>query len=492
MNAYSYKRWSSDKQTAGDSLRRQTERAKQICVAHKWRLIDLPPDAGVSAWKGKNLHKGALSQFLKKVEAGEIETPCVLIVEKLDRFSRAQADEVIPLFLNLLKSGVEVFSDIENVHYTREQLKSNPLMAIMQMTMAFVAANQYSTALSDRITRVKQNQIELACKGIKTRIPRCPAFFTWTGSDYVANEKSAVVQRIFRMYSDGLISLQGIAAKLNQDKVPPMGPAAHWVQGLVRKVLTSRFVLGEYKNRKDYFPRIITDEEFNHVATLLGRNKNRRGRKSDRINILKGLIFCKECGKPVNLFSAQGHNYWRCVGRYQNVCSQKHMAKMDVLEVDLFAMILQTTPEVMIGSHNVKADKEIKAISAKMSQVSGVIRKTVDLLAELDMPELQDKLTKLLAERNELEAQLKERQAAYNLTSELPKTYKDLRLLMDSELVEAHEHVIQQLKLPEVRKQLVLLLPNIIERIEVEFDKPGIEVNVQFVSDGVGQFNLLH
>ena len=51
---------------------------------------------------------------------GQVETPCALIVEKLDRFSRKEVDEVLPAFLALLKAQVQVYSVLENDHYTVE------------------------------------------------------------------------------------------------------------------------------------------------------------------------------------------------------------------------------------------------------------------------------------------------------------------------------------------------------------------------------------
>lgn len=138
MNAFSYVRWSSAKQTDGDSFLRQTETARRVCREKGWNLVDLGSDAGVSAFKGKNLsHKGILGQFIKRVESGLIQTPCVLILEKLDRFSRNDVDEVLPVFLNLLKSGVEVYSALDNDHYTHAKIKDDPMVNILKLVMGF-------------------------------------------------------------------------------------------------------------------------------------------------------------------------------------------------------------------------------------------------------------------------------------------------------------------------------------------------------------------
>src|SRR5690242_17902406 len=78
IKAYSYRRWSSDPQTFGDSDKRQLEATRDICNQRGWELDEtLKPDKGVSAYTGSNLEHGSLAQFLQRVESGRIKTPCV-------------------------------------------------------------------------------------------------------------------------------------------------------------------------------------------------------------------------------------------------------------------------------------------------------------------------------------------------------------------------------------------------------------------------------
>ncbi|MCP9234260.1 recombinase family protein [Mesorhizobium sp. LMG 17147] len=57
--AYSYIRWSSAVQGDGDSLRRQKHMAEDWCHRNGVRLADeVMIDAGVSAYRGKNLKRG--------------------------------------------------------------------------------------------------------------------------------------------------------------------------------------------------------------------------------------------------------------------------------------------------------------------------------------------------------------------------------------------------------------------------------------------------
>lgn len=487
MNAYSYIRWSSDQQTLSDSLRRQTETAKAVCAAKGWKLIDLPPDVGISGWKGKNLHTGHLGNFLNKVNAGEIPTPSVLIVEKLDRFSRFDCDEVIPIFMKLLKSGIQVYSVVENQHYTKEQLRDNPLNTILQMTMAFVAANQYSRALSERVKAAKQNQIKNASNGVPTLVPRVPLFFTWTGNGYILNDNAKIVKRIFNEYLTATKSLQSIACGLNDDKIKPMGPAKYWVQGLVAKILRSRYVLGEYKGRNNYFPRIITDEDFNKVEQLLTRNRCNKGKKSERINIFKGSIFCAECGKPAVIYTCETakYVYYRCLSRYQHKCSQKHMMAAHIIEEQFFTNVLVKLPEELIKNRDKKLDADVTGLQAAMIKHDKAIEQTVNLIGEPDMPidQLKKKLAALQMEKRTMEKALKEMLTKANTQSALPENIQQLAKLIqgdDQTLKVSLEHLETTLKDAVIRQKLQLLLPNILKRITLDFD--GAVIGYELVS----------
>ncbi len=88
--AYSYIRWSSEKQTAGDSKRRQSTGADEYCQKHGLTLSsDRYLDAGVSAFRGKNAAEGALAGFLEAVDQGRVPKGSMLLIENFDRLSRS-------------------------------------------------------------------------------------------------------------------------------------------------------------------------------------------------------------------------------------------------------------------------------------------------------------------------------------------------------------------------------------------------------------------
>ena len=109
--AYSYLRYSSPQQGDGDSVRRQTAAAAAWCKRHPNVRLDLDKrmeDRGYSASDGSHIEKGALGQFLAAVAAGDITPGSILIVENLDRLSREDPWDAIPMLCKLVNAGITV------------------------------------------------------------------------------------------------------------------------------------------------------------------------------------------------------------------------------------------------------------------------------------------------------------------------------------------------------------------------------------------------
>src|SRR5262249_19198675 len=88
--AFSYIRFSSSKQQKGDSYRRQSEFAVEICRENGW-VLDEPlalDDLGVSSFRGANAKVGALAEFLEAIRIGRVLRGSILIIESIDRLSR--------------------------------------------------------------------------------------------------------------------------------------------------------------------------------------------------------------------------------------------------------------------------------------------------------------------------------------------------------------------------------------------------------------------
>ena len=227
---FSYIRFSSGKQAQGHSKDRQLEIAPRIAREKGWELDEnlSIADLGLSAFSKANLGpKGKLGAVLTGVQTGKIPKGSVMIIEALDRLTRAQLDEAYELFRDLLKAGLELYVDRSSKHYTKESLKSpfDLLIAIVELN----AANEFSAKLSDRVGRAWRNKREkLATKG--ERLTKRAVGWIDSETWKPIPPRVAIVKRIFKLYDEGH-GISAIVRKLNTEKIPTWGDKRHDRQG---------------------------------------------------------------------------------------------------------------------------------------------------------------------------------------------------------------------------------------------------------------------
>ncbi len=131
MLAYSYKRFSSKHQAQGNSIERQTKLAEDYCAKHQLELSTLSfEDLGVSAWTQANTKEDAgLGQFLSALENEVIKTPCYLLVESLDRLSRAKIKVAMNQLWRITDYDVTVVTLLDQKKYTKDMDFTDFLMA---------------------------------------------------------------------------------------------------------------------------------------------------------------------------------------------------------------------------------------------------------------------------------------------------------------------------------------------------------------------------
>lgn len=128
MYCYSYYRISSPSQAKGSGIKWQVEAAEKTRDENGW-TIDTSfhlTDIGISAYHSRNLDdRAALGGFIKTAESGLIKQPAVLLVESLDRFSRANIMDALELFIRILNLGISIYTHYDRIHYSKESIQAN-------------------------------------------------------------------------------------------------------------------------------------------------------------------------------------------------------------------------------------------------------------------------------------------------------------------------------------------------------------------------------
>lgn len=338
---FSYIRFSSAKQSAGDSYARQVKAAKAFCDEHGLELADsreyLFFDKGRSAFKGRHLDDtGELARFLGYVEDGTIPAGSYLVVESLDRLSRERVRDALPRFLDLLAKGINVYTSVDKRLYTKDYNELDLIISIISMSRA----HEESATKGGRVSsawRAKQKEARTTGKPLgKNR----PLWLDVTPDGYVLNPgKAAIVHRIFDLSTKGHGS-RIIAATLNQEGIPAFSAGRKNFSGLwgfstVRHILDSRTVLGEYQPHifidgkrtpdgepiKDYFPSVVTENEFYLAqAARTSRKTHSVTKATTNFNVLAGILNCYKCGSAMHLQGQRGRKYYKCSKTTRGLC----------------------------------------------------------------------------------------------------------------------------------------------------------------------------
>ena len=311
--AYSYIRFSTSKQELGDSLRRQLDMARKYAKEHNLELDEVSyRDLGVSAFKRKNIERGALAAFINAVETGKVEKGSYLLVEQFDRLSRADIDVAVKLLLDLVHSGIVLVTLDDQKVWNRETGKdmSNLILSIVFMSRA----NNESAAKASRLSEIWGRKKDLAKTSGKIVTSECPKWLRVNADKTefeILEEKVESIRNLFDLRILGYGSV-AIVNRANKEKWPVPGKGSSWHTSLVGRLLNNRALLGEYQphmNSDDgkripvgdpvhnYYPSVLDEQIFLRAQAVSERKGVFPGRRDTNYrNWLQGLLKCP-CGQ---------------------------------------------------------------------------------------------------------------------------------------------------------------------------------------------------
>lgn len=446
--AYSYIRFSTPSQSGGDSFRRQTELAREYANEHGLELADLKfKDLGRSAFRGSNAKIGELNDFLMAVKTGSVAPGSYLLVEALDRLSRAAPSQAQRLLLDIIDAGIVVVTLMDRRVYDKATVDRDPF-ALMDSIMKLYAAHEESKKKADRFEKLfsgrrKRGDPIIGFRGpgwVKKREDK----LGWE----LIPEKAESVRKLFEATLAGHGGI-AIAKMANSEKWAPFGNAGtSWHQGSLSKVLKNRACIGEYQPMKmedgklvpvglpipNYFPAVVDVETFNRVqSTLAQRFRIPRRRDEQCRNIFAGLLICGTCGATLALKigKASEHylsRYYSCADRARGLTQCPSFHAGDLLAPDSMeprryrkqkhmpSIALLSTLMRHIAEH-VSRDEKMRMLSESIGQAEAnlqalrVVQNNLMAVAEAGgagVAVLAERLRAVSEQVSECEAEIKE------------------------------------------------------------------------------------
>ena len=309
---YSYLRFSDPKQSTGGSTDRQ------LAYAAKWAAeqdLELDTrlslrDEGLSAYHQQHIKSGALGVFLRAIEDGRVPSGSVLIVEGLDRLSRAEPIQAQAQLAQIVNAGITVVTASDGKTYSRQRLKENP-MDLVYSLLVMIRAHEESHTKSKRVKASVRRLCEKWVDGsYRGRIEQGhdQAWIKRSEEDWeVDKERAAAALRAIDLYKQG----QGgkrIVETLDAEGLRLHTTSASNVTTQIYRLIKQPQLAGhkpvsvdgdEFLLR-DYYPALLTKADWEDLQRVVN-DSGRRRVKGELPHIITGLsiTFCGYCGRPM-------------------------------------------------------------------------------------------------------------------------------------------------------------------------------------------------
>lgn len=295
MNAVIYARYSSDNQSE-ESIQAQLRACREYAERNNINIVHEYCDRAQSARSDRRV------EFQKMIADSKKKGFSAVIVHKLDRFSRDRYDHAI-YRKKLRDNGVALISVLEN-------LDDSPESIILESVLEGVS-EYYSKNLA-RETRKGLKEIALKAKFTGG----CPpfGFDVDENNNYVTNEREAeAVRKIFDAclncvgYDQLLIDFDkaGLRTKFGKPFAKTsfnailknrkyIGDYIYYPEGTAREKKSQPIVL------QGALPQIVDKSVFWEVQKIMESRKHTGRIKAVEPYLLSGILFCGECGAPMN------------------------------------------------------------------------------------------------------------------------------------------------------------------------------------------------
>lgn len=315
---YSYLRFSDPRQAVGSSAARQLDYATRWAAARGMELdASLTMlDAGLSAYHQRHVSHGALGVFLAAIADGAIAPGSVLIVEGLDRLSRAEPILAQAQLAQVVNAGITVVTASDGREYNRERLKAQP-MDLVYSLLVMIRAHEESDTKSKRVRAAIHRQCQGWIAGTyrgRIRNGRDPHWIrdVADGRLQLAAERAEAVMLAISMFRDGHGAIR-IVRRLSAlgMQYTNNGNAAQHIYKLIRnRALVGEKVIevdGTQYRLPGYYPPLLSQADFDALQHTAATRRGQRGVGSI-VPLITGLTIarCGYCGAALTTQNLMG------------------------------------------------------------------------------------------------------------------------------------------------------------------------------------------
>lgn len=488
---FSYQRFSSGRQATGTSIARQTKLAQAWCSSRGLTLDEslTLADLGLSAYHGDNKTRGALGAFISAIEQGKVPKGSFLLVESLDRISRAKVIEAMNLLAQIVYAGVKVVSLNDGIIWDEESIADTS--ALLVSVVMFSRAHEESRIKAKRVSAAFQlkRQSGLAVVSashgggwVKPRDDK-------SGWDIV-QEKADSVRRVFEYVANGYGGVK-LAKLANQEKwITPWRTRKTsnqtWEHTGISRLLRDRRVLGEWQPKrmikgkyvndgepvKNYFPTVIDEELwFRAQNALSGRMmpKRIRGKHTD---IFSNVFYCS-CGAKMQRKapSERGNPIYYCVKRNQGLT--KCMPIREEVVVDIF---FTQMPQWKRDHFDVAIDKDREAVAILQAKIEELKLRLMHLVEAVESlggsNSLLQRLTQTEQEEIKLQTQLEETRARMSSMKGYDKSFS-------VDVLENARYAVSHSEATEERHRLQQIVNGLVDRMSIRYFEDDPDPHLQ-------------
>lgn len=523
----SYLRFSTGKQSFGDSERRQLEAADKWLEKNGYEVKEdfILKDKGKSAFHSENFSDdGALGKFINQVKKGDIAKGTILLIEDFSRFSRAQINLAQQKFLELINNGIRVYVVKDDKLYEEENYSfEDMIVSLAKMASAHEESDRKSNHLKSVWAEKRKNAYQ------NKNIDEYPLLLPTSAPDWIKKvkkgsqtylelmpERVLVIKHIFELADvggkDGLgLGSSIIVRTLESKGIKPFkgerrNTAITFTDSYVVRLLKDRRLLGylqPYTNPIDpdtgkrirvkdgdeipnYFPPVIDQETFNRVREKIEQRKLYSSGKVSRkfSNIFTKIVKCAKCGHSMTMYTKRGAKaeggrsvYLQCSeGTKHRKCGNKAVRYYDTFEKTIINSLIETDLSSLFQSNNEQSDERTHKIREQIYELTKEVEKldkTIITATQMYFENPDDQFfkktrMKVINDQSNLKAKLDELNQQL-LQTRSKSNYEDFKSNLETVLLS--QNLNDDIETYTMRKAINTYLIDILQYIAIDGDK---------------------